>query len=508
MPDKKYQEGQPMRVRFGPSPTGITHLGSARTALYNYLLAQQTGGQFLLRFEDTDQKRYDPNAEDDLIASLKWLGLQWDEGPDVGGEYGPYRQSERKELYQEMAQRLIESGDAFYCFCSKEKLDQDRQEQQKRKDHPRYAGTCREMPLEEAKARVAAGEQHVIRFKMPKEGSTTIVDTIRGEITFENALLDDYILVKSDGLAVYHLATMVDDHYMRITHVLRGEEWIPTFPLHARIIRALGWEEPEWVHLSLFLKPSGKGKMSKRDTEAMSESGESIFIKDMIRMGYPPEGVVNWAALMGWSYDDQTEFFTMDDLIEKFSIRKLSAKNAAIDFKKLDHFSGLHVRNLSVETLATRLKPFFLEAGYPVEDAILLDLAPLLQPRLTTLDEAAEWVRFLFVEELTLTVEDLVPNGMTSAQALEVARRMYQILDQAETFTHVAIEQPIRDLADEMELKLGQVFGVLRMAVTAQQVTPPLIESMAILGRGKTLSRLSDAITQLERLNQNGASNE
>ncbi|MBN2045478.1 MAG: glutamate--tRNA ligase [Anaerolineales bacterium] len=507
MAEKKYQPGQPMRVRFGPSPTGITHLGSARTALYNYLLAKQTGGQFILRIEDTDQKRYDPAAENDLINSLKWLGLSWDEGPDVGGDYGPYRQSERKALYQEMAEKLVASGDAFYCFCSKEELDAQRQEQKRNNQHLRYAGTCRHISLQEAQARVAAGEEYVIRFKMPKEGTTKVVDSIRGEIEFENATLDDYILVKSDGLAVYHLATMVDDHFMKVTHVLRGEEWIPTFPLHARVIRALGWEEPEWVHLSLFLKPSGKGKMSKRDTEAMQQSGESIFIRDMMAMGYPPEGVINWVALMGWSYDDQTEFFTMDELIKKFSIEKLSAKNAAIDFKKLDHFSGLHVRNLSTEELAGRIRPFIEAEGYRVDEDTLLKLTPLLQPRLITLDEVPNWVRFIFEDEVTPGVEDLVPNGMDAATALAVAKGMLIILEEARALTHENIEQPIRDLAVEMDLKLGQVFHVLRMAVAAQAVTPPLIESMELLGKEKTIKRLKDGVHLLEEL-VNGASDE
>ncbi len=347
---------------------------------------------------------------------------------------------------------------------------------------------------------VAAGEEHVIRFKMPKEGTTKVMDSIRGEIEFENALLDDYILVKSDGLAVYHLAAMVDDHYMKITHVLRGEEWIPTFPLHARIIRAMGWVEPEFVHLSLFLKPSGKGKMSKRDTEAMRESGESIFIRDMIEMGYPPEGVINWVALMGWSYDDQTEFFTLEDLVEKFSIGKLSAKNAAIDFKKLDHFSGLHVRNLSVDELAGRIKPWIEKEGYSVDEEALLRLTPLLQPRLITLDEVSNWVRFIFVDEVSPAAEDLIPNGLDAATALTVARRMLVILEDAEAFTHEEIEEPIRALAEELELKLGQVFHVLRMAVAAQPVTPPLIESMELLGKEKTIKRLQDGIILLENL--------
>jgi glutamyl-tRNA synthetase len=497
MADKKYQPGEPMRVRFGPSPTGITHLGSARTALYNYLLAQQTGGQFLLRFEDTDQKRFDPAAEPDLYASLKWLGLVWDEGPDIGGPYGPYRQSERKELYQQVARELIAKGEAFYCFCSREKLDQDRKDQQANNQSSRYAGTCRDLRLEDSEARVAAGEEHVIRFKMPREGTTTVVDTIRGEITFENAQLDDYILVKSNGLAVYHLATMVDDYYMKITHVLRGEEWIPTFPLHVKIIRAMGWPEPEWVHLSLFLKPSGKGKMSKRDTEAMRESGESIFIRDMITYGYLPEAVNNWVALMGWSYDDQTEFFTMQDLIEKFTIKKLNPKNAAIDFKKLDHFNGLHIRALTPEDLAKRLKPFMYSAGFEPDDVNLIKIAALLQPRLTTLDEVEEWVRFLFVDQVSPALEDLVVKGLDAGLSLQILRRMSEIIAGADEITHEFVEEPIRALAEELDLKLGQVFGVLRMAIAAQPVTPPLIESMEILGKQKTMDRLNRAIQLL-----------
>ena len=345
----------------------------------------------------------------------------------------------------------------------------------------------------------------MIRFKMPKEGTTTVMDTIRGEITFENANLDDYILVKSDGLAVYHLATMVDDHYMKVTHVLRGEEWIPTFPLHAKVIRALGWVEPEWVHLSLFLKPSGKGKMSKRETEEMRQSGDSIFIRDMMKMGYLPEGVNNWVALMGWSFDDQTEFFTMQDLIDKFSIKKLSPKNAAIDFKKLDHFNGLHIRSLSVEELAARIRPFIDEAGFDATEEDLIMIAPLLQPRLVTLDDVPEWVRFIFVDTVSPDAEDLVPKGLDAEVSLTVAERMYQILENAAAFTHEEIEQPIRDLAEELGLKLGQVFGVLRMSIAAQNVTPPLIESMEILGREKTLARLQHGMDLLTELKNSGA---
>jgi glutamyl-tRNA synthetase len=338
---------KPARVRFAPSPTGHMHLGSARTALYDYLVAKQTGGQFILRIEDTDTKRYVPEAEQELIDGLKWLGIQYDEGPDVGGPYGPYRQSERKEIYQDYATKMVDSGNAFYCFCTPERLSKVRESQMKNKLPIHYDGTCRNISLGEARERVKNGEKHVIRIKSPKEGTTTVRDLIRGEINVQNETIDDSILVKSDGWALYHFAAMVDDFLMKITHVIRGSEWIPSIPLHALICRSFGWPEPIWVHLSIFLKPSGKGKMSKReDAEAINE-GHSIFVKDFKDLGYTPEGVINWIALMGWSYDDKTEFFTMKDLIEKFSLEKLNPSPAAINFSKLDYFNGLHIRNLS-----------------------------------------------------------------------------------------------------------------------------------------------------------------
>ena len=288
----------PVRVRFAPSPTGRTHLGSGRTALYNYLLAQQTGGNFILRIEDTDQKRFVPEAEQELISSLHWLGLEWDEGPDVGGPNAPYRQSERKETYQDYAHQLIQKGKAFYCFCSPERLAQVRQEQQRLKLPVRYDGTCRNIDPGEAEKRVARGETHVIRFKIESQGSITVRDRLRGDITVQNSHLDDSILVKSDGLALYHLAAMVDDHLMSITHVIRGSEWLSTFPLHAHIIRAFGWDEPEFIHLSVFLKPSGKGKMSKRESAQLIEDGYSIFLDDLRSLGYLPEKIINWITLM------------------------------------------------------------------------------------------------------------------------------------------------------------------------------------------------------------------
>jgi glutamyl-tRNA synthetase len=309
----------PARTRFAPSPTGRTHIGGARTALYDFLLSRQTGGKFVLRIEDTDVKRTVPGAEAELMESLRWLGIEWDEGPDVGGPFGPYRQSERKPIYHEHAQALLAGGHAYYCFCSPERLAQMRQDQQKRKEPPRYDGRCRDLATVESRARVNQGEPSVIRFRTPREGTTTAVDLLRGPITVDNATIDDYVLLKSDGLPVYHLAVVIDDHLMEITHAIRGAEWLPTFPLHVLVVRALGWSEPTWVHLSVFLNPSGKGKMSKRHAVDPKGGALSIYPLDLRDLGYLPEAVVNWLALMGWSYDDHTGIFTIADLIERFS---------------------------------------------------------------------------------------------------------------------------------------------------------------------------------------------
>ncbi|HKY78931.1 MAG TPA: glutamate--tRNA ligase [Anaerolineales bacterium] len=488
------------RVRFAPSPTGLTHLGSARTALYNYLMAEQSQGQFILRIEDTDQKRYDPNAEQDLINSLKWLGLSWEEGPDVGGPYAPYHQSERMEIYRKHAEELVDKSKAFYCFCSPEELDRVRKEQQANRQPPHYSGRCRNLPPGEALQRVKAGESHVIRFKTPKEGSITVKDKLRGEITVENRSIDDRVLLKSDGHAVYHLAAMVDDHLMAITHVLRSEEWLPSLPLHAHIYEAFGWAQPVWVHLSVFLKPSGKGKMSKRDTEQLRLTGQSIFVKDLEDMGYLPEGVANWIALMGWSFDDHTEFFSMQDLIEKFDLDKLNPSPAAIDFKKLDHFNGLHIRGLPEKELAKRVRPYFEKAGYPVDAGQLAAIIPLIRTRMTTLDEGPEQAGFFFKEVPLPATEMLVGKGMTAAASVAALRKTMGILEVLPEFNAASADEPMRAVADELGLKAGQLFGILRMVITGQEISPPLFESMEVVGRENVLARLQAAIEALEAM--------
>jgi glutamyl-tRNA synthetase len=489
---------KPVRVRFAPSPTGHMHLGSARTALYDYLLAKQTNGQFILRIEDTDVKRYVPGAEEELMEGLRWLGLEWDEGPDKGGPYGPYRQSERKEIYQKYAQQLIDEGKAFYCFCTPDHLSRVREDQQKRKIPPHYDGTCRDLSREEAEARIKNGEKYVIRFKTPKEGTTTVHDHLRGDITVENRTLDDYILVKSDGWALYHLAAMVDDHLMKITHVIRGSEWLPTFPLHAMLYRAFGWEEPTWVHLSVFLKPSGKGKMSKRESAELIKDGYSIFIKELKQLGYLPEAVVNWTSLMGWSYDDHTEVFNLSDLIEKFSIDHLNPSPAAINFTKFDYFDGLHIRALTDEDLAQRVKPFFVEHGYVVDDKKLLKIAPIIKERIGTLDEAVPMAGFFFNKDVNPVREELIAKGLTAEQSAEAARQALKLLSSFSTIELSIVEPPMRELAEQLQLSIGQLFGILRVAVTGQKVSPPLFESMEIIGREVVLERIKRAIEILQ----------
>ncbi len=490
----------PVRVRFAPSPTGHLHIGGARTALYNYLIARKTGGQFILRIEDTDRKRYVPEAEQEIIDGLHWLGIDWDEGPDKDSPHGPYRQSQRKEIYQEYAQRLIERGQAYYCFCTPQRLEQVRQEQQARKESPRYDRTCRRLDPDDARRRVEGGEAHVIRFKTPQKGETTVTDLLRGEITVENRVLDDYILVKSDGLALYHLAAAVDDHLMGITHVIRGSEWLPTFPLHGLIHRAFGWQEPVWVHLSVFLKPSGKGKMSKRESAELIKDGYSIFLKDLQGLGYLPEAVVNWIALMGWSYDDHTEFFTMQDLIEKFSLERLNPSPAAINFTKFDHFNGLHIRHLAVKDLAQRIKPFFVQAGYNPSDEILRKITPLIQERLAGLDDAPEMAGFFFKDEVEPESTLLLVKELSVSQCRRLAEQVLEIFQSLPNVEVETTEPPLREFVEASGLKAGQVFGLIRVAVTGQMISPPLFESMAIIGKDKVVQRMARAVVLLNAL--------
>ena len=487
-------ESKAYRVRFAPSPTGHVHLGSARTALYDYLIAKQTGGQFILRIEDTDRKRYVEGAEQELIDGMHWLGLDWDEGPDKDGPYGPYRQSDRKEIYLKYARELIDKDAAYYCFCTPERLKKERDEKQKKKLPAHYGGHCRNLSKEEAAERVENGEPHVIRFKSPHMGTTVVNDLLRGDISFDNSNLDDFILVKSDGWALYHLAAIVDDHLMKVTHVIRGSEWLPTSPLHSLIWKSFGWEEPQWVHLSVFLKPSGKGKMSKREASQLSNDGYSIFIKDLEDLGYLPEAVVNWVALMGWSYDDHTEFFTLEDLVGKFSLKKLNPSPAAINFSKLDHFNKLHIKAMSSEDLAERIKPYFVEKGFDLSNDELAAIVPLIKDRITTLDDSVEICAFLFKKEISYDRDALIIKDKTTEETLQIGRSALKILEKMSQWEITALENELKDYMEAQDLTPRQFFSFLREAISGERATPPLFDCMLVLGKDCTTQRIKKAL--------------
>jgi glutamyl-tRNA synthetase len=475
------------------------HLGTARVALYDYLLAKKTGGRFVLRIEDTDLKRTVPGAEQEIMDGLRWLGLNYDEGPDIGGPYSPYRQTDRREIYQHHAKILVDKGNAYPCFCTPERLEKVRQEQMKNKENPRYDGTCRNLDPDDAAKRIASGKAYTVRFKMPKEGVTVAHDHLRGDITTENSQLNDYVLLKTDGLPTYHLAAIVDDHEMQITHVMRGSEWLGTFPLHVNIVRAFDWDEPIWIHLSVFLKPSGKGKMSKREAAQAMKDGYSIFIKDMQDLGFTPEGVLNWSALMGWGVAED-DVMTVDQMVERFSIDSLTPSPAAINFQKLDHFNATHIRLLTTEDLAARLKPYLAREGLAVKDDVLLKIIPLIRERLTTLDDCISFGAFFFKDDVAPNPEDLIAKGLDAKQSAEVTRRAYEILAAQPDLSHERCEPLLRAYVEESGLNANQVFGILRVAVTGQKVSPPLFESMEIIGRDVCLRRIQNAIDIFEKM--------
>ncbi len=496
-----------VRVRFAPSPTGYLHIGGARTALYDWLLARKHGGQFILRIEDTDRKRYVPDALDDQMAGLRWLGLDWDEGPEVGGPYGPYIQSERQALgiYQQYAEQLVAAGRAYYCFCSPERLEEVRQERQAHGLAPGYDRHCRYLTPAEREAGIARGFPPVIRFAAPLEGNTTAHDLVRGEITVDNRTQDDFILLKSDGFPVYHLAAVVDDHLMRITHVIRGDEWLPSLPRHVMLYHAFGWELPEFVHLSIFLDPSGKGKMSKR--KKLEGGGEYMtFIREFREEGYLPEAIINWLALMGWSPGlGDREIYSRQELIELFSLEGIHPSPAALNYDKAEWLNGVYIRHLDPDDLAHRLLPFIRIAGQESGVAALAEatfeqvrpLVPLVQERIKTLAEAPEHIDFFFIEPPTPSLEELVPKKMTAAETARALGAARETLAALPAFDHATIEEALRSLADRLGLKAGQLFTPIRVAVTGRTVAPPLFETLACLGREKALARIERAEREL-----------
>jgi glutamyl-tRNA synthetase len=486
---------KPVRVRFAPSPTGYFHVGGARTALYNWLYAQHHNGTFILRIEDTDRNRYQKEAEEDLVESLHWLGIEWDEGPGVGGNYGPYYQSQRLDLYHKYADQLLAEGQAYKCFCSAERLAALRKQQRASgMQHVGYDRHCRNLSPGDVAEREAQGLQSVIRLRTPLEGQTSFHDVLRGTTTVDNAKLEDIILLKSDGFPTYHLANVVDDHLMQISHILRGDEWLSTCPIHVILYDAFGWEPPVYCHLPLILDPGGKGKMSKRKTVGPGGREYLVLVRDFRAAGYLPEALTNFFARVGWSYDDRTELFTRQELIQKFSLEGLNASPARFDYEKLDWMTGVYIREAETKDLAARLLPFYLDAGLDADLETVEQIAPLIQPRIKKLADAIPLSEFFFRDEIEIDPPLLIGKKMDAASSLDALQKAREVIVNLDPFAPEALEQPLRDLADSLGVKAGSLFGILRGAVTGQKVSPPLFESMAILGQERTVRQIDKGL--------------
>ena len=489
---------QPARVRFAPSPTGFLHLGGLRTALFDWLYARHTGGQFLLRIEDTDQKRFNPASLENLMRSLRWLGLDWDEGPDVGGPHAPYIQSERRELYQHYASWLIAQGKAYRCYTSEAELEELRA-----RGLP-YDRRHRNLTPAEQAALEAEGRPAVVRFAAPLSGTTTVHDAIRGPITVETHSVVDPVLLKSDGLPTYHLAVVVDDHLMEITHVLRGEEWIPSAPLHQLLFDAFGWEAPMFVHLPVILDPSGKGKMSKRKT-VVDGREFSPFVHDYMEGGYLPDAMFNFLANMGWSYDGEREIFTREEAVERFEVTDISPKATALPFGKLDWMNGVYIRQRAPAQLHAELVPY-VAAGLGIEerelaqDRRLVELVPLIQERIKVLSEATALVDWAFVSADQIVYPDpslLIGKKLTATESLAVLAVCAELVGSVEPFEVSVLEMAFRSQAEKMAIKLGSFLTPVRVALTGKAVSPPLFESMHVLGRAESLRRMANAMAAL-----------
>ena len=485
-----------VRVRFAPSPTGYLHVGGARTALFDWLFARQHNGAFILRIEDTDRKRYEPEAVGNILESLRWLGLEWDEGPEVGGDYGPYYQSQRLDLYQKYAQQLVDSGHAYRCYCSPERLDHIRDEQRRRGEPDvGYDRHCRYLTAKDRAEYEAQGIVPVVRFKVPLEGQTSFHDVLHGDITVDNASLDDLVLLKSDGYPTYHLANVVDDHLMEISHIMRADEWLPSVPKHILMYQAFGWEPSVFAHLPIILSPTGKGKLSKRHG--------GVAVHEFQQEGYLPEAMVNFLARVGWAYDDKTEFFTRQELIEKFSLEGVNKSPAAFSYDKLAWMNGVYIRELSQDALYERLIPF-LASGLGMEERELRErneareIVPLIQERLKKLTDAVELVDFFFVAQISYQPSLLVGQKMTATESLAALQKARETLAALPDFEEETLERALRDLAGALGLKAGQLFGIIRVAVTGKKVAPPLFGTLSVLGRGRVLERLDHAEEALE----------
>jgi glutamyl-tRNA synthetase len=474
-----------IRLRLAPSPTGFLHIGNLRTALFGYLLAKSLGGQFILRIEDTDEKREVEGAADSLVQVLNWIGITFDEGPHLGGAYGPYIQSERKEIYDQYATELLAKDGAYRCFCSAERLTQMREEQQAQKLAPRYDRRCRDLSAEEVQTKVDAGESFVIRQKMPLEGEISVHDELRGDIVFKCADLEDQVLIKANGVPTYQFASVVDDHLMEISHVTRGDEWLPSFPKNILLYKAFGWQAPLFIHLPLILNKTG-GKLSKRQGD--------VFVEQYRERGYLPEALINFCALLGWHPKHDKEVLSLTELEQEFSIDGMGASPAVFDEEKLDYYNGLYIRRKSDQELLALTK-----ASWPAEAKPEYCLAALatVKERLKNLNEVSELTKFYFEAadyESSLLIWKSVP-------ASEIKVNLQLLSDWLQAYkgewSQAALETEMVGRLKAEDKKLGDYLWPLRVALTGQKASPSPFEVAGVLGREQSLARLETAINKL-----------
>ncbi len=472
-----------VRTRIAPSPTGDPHVGTAYVALFNMAFAHSQGGQFLLRIEDTDQARSTPESEQAILDALHWLGLEWDEGPDNGGPHGPYRQSERSEIYRQHADQLLDSGHAFRCFCSAERLDELRKTQMEEKQQVGYDGHCLHLQQDEISKRLANNESHVVRMNVPREGQCVFDDMLRGEIRIDWSQIDLQVLLKADGMPTYHLANVVDDHLMQISHVIRGEEWINSAPKHILLYQYFGWDKPVFCHLPL-LRNTDKSKLSKR------KNPTSILFYQ--RMGYLPEAMINYLGRMGWSMPDEREKFTLAEMLEVFDIQRISLGGPVFDVEKLSWLNGTWIREeLSDEQLADRLQQWALNRD------TLMAFLPFAKQRMETLSDLAPLGSYLVSGMLPISAEDLRSAGMEEEQLLEVLQFALWRLEAVQSWQRDTIFNALKEVADGMGIKLKPFLAPLFIAIAGSSASISVMDSMNLLGADMSRARLRHAIELL-----------
>lgn len=497
-----------IRVRIAPSPTGDPHVGTAYIGLFNYAFAKHNGGDFLLRIEDTDRTRFSGDSEQQIFDAMKWLGLNYDEGPDVGGDKGPYRQSERFDLYKEYAEKLVEKGEAYYCFCTSERLQKLRERQVAMKQAPGYDGHCRKLTEEEIKAKLGAGEPYTIRLKMPYEGETIVNDQLRGEIRFENSKIDDQVLLKSDGFPTYHLANIVDDHLMGITHVIRAEEWIASTPKHVQLYKAFGWEEPKWYHMPL-LRNADKTKISKRKNP--------VSLNYYKEEGYLKEGVLNFLALMGWSFGGDREIFTLEEMVENFSFDRISLGGPVFDLVKLGWVNNHHMRLKDLDELTKLAIPYFVQAGFYKDENLsekeynkLKRIVEITREGSQTLKELTVNGAIYFEDdfELPVVTEEMNKKERKSVEKLRssleaeigkisINKFVEKISALNEDITEDEAKQVLHELQEELGEGPAAVLMPLRAVVTGKARGADLYTVIAVIGKARTLTRVENTLKKL-----------